>query len=54
VTGGGFKHRGHVDARDNSGSNMPLCNLYVTLMQRFGIERDSFNTSTGAFELTSA
>ncbi|MGI9466966.1 MAG: DUF1552 domain-containing protein [Rubripirellula sp.] len=54
VTGGGFKHRGHVDARDNSGSNMPLCNLYVTLMQRFGIERNSFNTSTGAFELTSA
>jgi len=51
VAGGGFKHRGHVDARDNSGKNMPLCNLYVTLMQRFGIERDRFNTSTGAFEL---
>ncbi len=51
VAGGGFKHRGHVDSRDNSGKNMPLCNLYVTLMQRFGIERDKFNTSTGAFEL---
>lgn len=51
VAGGGFKHRGHVDARSNSGKNMPLCNLYVTLMQRFGIERDSFNTSTGAFDL---
>ncbi|QDU37559.1 hypothetical protein Mal4_18730 [Maioricimonas rarisocia] len=51
VAGGGFQHRGHVDARDNSGQNMPLCNLYVTLMQRFGIDRDSFNTSTGAFEL---
>ena len=51
VAGGGFEHRGHVDARDNSGNNMPLCNLYVTLMQRFGIERDSFNTSTGVFEL---
>jgi len=54
VAGGGFKHRGHVDARDNSGNNMPLCNLYVTLMQRFGVERDSFNTSTGAFELNYA
>ncbi len=51
VAGGGFKHRGHVDARDNSGKNMPLCNLYVRLMQRFGIDRDRFNTSTGAFEL---
>jgi hypothetical protein len=51
VAGGGFDHRGHVDARDSSGNNMPLCNLYVTLMQRFGIERDSFNTSTGDFNL---
>ena len=51
VAGGGFKHLGHVDTRDSSGNNMPLCNLYVTLLQRFGIERDRFNTSTGAFGL---
>lgn len=51
VAGGGFKHRGHVDARDASGNNMPLCNLFVTLMQRFGVERDRFNRSTGTFEL---
>lgn len=50
VAGGGFNHLGHVDAQDASGQSMPLCNLYVTLMQRFGIERDKFNTSTGAFE----
>ena len=50
VAGGGFKHRGHVDARDSSGRNMPLCNLFVTLMQRFGVERDRFNTSTGVFD----
>ena len=42
---------GHVDASDSRGVNMPLCNLYVTLLQRFGIERDRFNTSTGTFEL---
>lgn len=54
VAGGGFKHRGHVDARDTSGKNMPLCNLYVTLMQQFGIERDKFNTSTGSFEFGKA
>ncbi|GAB5559337.1 MAG: DUF1552 domain-containing protein [Synoicihabitans sp.] len=51
VAGGGFKHRGHVDARNASGKNMPLCNLYATLQQRFGIERDAFNTSDGTFEL---
>ncbi|RMF40018.1 MAG: DUF1552 domain-containing protein [Planctomycetota bacterium] len=50
VAGGGFKHRGHVDARDASGNNMPLCNLFVTILQRFGIERDKFNTSTGTFD----
>ncbi len=54
VAGGGFKHLGHVDARDSGSDNMPLCNLFVTLLQRFGIQRDSFNTSTGAFELDRA
>lgn len=53
VAGGGFKHLGHVDTSTN-GVNMPLCNLYVTLLQRFGIERDEFNTSTGAFDLSYA
>ena len=51
IAGGGFKHRGHVNAQNKSGQNMPLCNLYVTLMQRFGIQRDRFNTSTGTFDL---
>lgn len=51
VAGGGFRHRGHVDARAGNGGNMPLCNLYVTLLQRFGVERERFSTSTGAFEL---
>lgn len=54
VAGGGFRHRGHVDTRGGSGLNMPLCNLYVTLLQRFGVERDRFNTSTGSFELRNA
>ena len=54
VAGGGFQHQGHVDTRDSGGNNMPLCNLYVSLLQRFGIERDSFNTSTGSFELSHA
>ena len=54
VAGGGFDHQGHVDTRDSGGDNMPLCNLFVTLLRRFGIQRDSFNTSTGAFEFAQA
>ena len=54
VAGGGFKHRGHVDTCNSAGKNMPLCNLYVTLQQRFGIEQDKFNTSTGSFDLSHA
>lgn len=54
VAGGGFKHLGHVDTANESGNNMPLCNLFVTLLQRFGIERDRFNTSTGTFPLDHA
>ena len=53
VAGGPLKHRGHVDTRSASGNNMPLCNLYLTLLQRFGIERDQFNLSTGTFDLHS-
>ena len=50
VAGGGFRHLGHVDA-STAGRSMPLCNLFVTLLRRFGVRRDRFNTSTGAFDL---
>ena len=53
VAGGGFKHLGHVDTSRN-GASMPLCNLYVTLLNCFGIDRDKFNTSTGGFDLNHA
>jgi len=45
LAGGGFKHGQHlVHRRDN---NTPLCNLFVNMMQRMGIEGDSFASSTG-------
>ncbi len=50
VAGGGLKHCGHVDTRDRSGDNMPLCNLYLALLHHFGFEYDQFNQSTGAFD----
>ena len=45
LAGGGFQHGQHLAFdRDN---NYPLPNLYVSMLQRLGIETDSFVTSTG-------
>jgi hypothetical protein len=43
--GGGFKHGQHL-AFDRQ-RNYPLPNLFVSMLQRLGIEADSFATSTG-------
>jgi hypothetical protein len=43
--GGGFKHAGHL-AFDRD-RNYPLPNLFVNVLQRFGIEADHFASSTG-------
>jgi hypothetical protein len=45
VAGGGFRHGQHL-AFDPQ-SPPPLCNLYVSMLQRLGIETDKFNTSNG-------
>ena len=50
VAGGGFKHCGHIDTRDSSGDNMPLCNLFVALLRRFGLDYQQFNQSSGVFK----
>jgi hypothetical protein len=47
VAGGGFKH-GEYRAYPTTGLNkQPLCNLYVTMLQKFGVEIDKFGISTG-------
>ena len=46
LAGGGFKHQGHV-AFDTNG-NKPLCNLYVRMLQKFGVDTEKFGSSTGA------
>jgi hypothetical protein len=45
VAGGGFKHGRHLafDPKDAP----PLCNLFVTLLQRLEVETDRFGSSTG-------
>lgn len=46
LAGGGFKHGQHIAFSRNH--NTPLCNLFVTMLQRMGVETDSFGSSTGA------
>ena len=46
VAGGGFKHGSHL-ALGSSKSEAPLLgDLYITLMQRLGIEVDSFSNAS--------
>jgi hypothetical protein len=45
LAGGGFKHGQHL-AFDRK-KNYPLSNLYVTLLQRVGLETDRFSSGTG-------
>jgi hypothetical protein len=45
LAGGGFKHGQHL--RFDLKNNAPLCNLYLSMLQRLGIECDQFASSTG-------
>ena len=44
LAGGGFKHGQHLASDPTT---QPLSNLYVSLLQRLGLETDEFGTSTG-------
>jgi hypothetical protein len=48
LAGGGFKHGQHL-AFDPS-KPPPLCNLYVSMLQRLGINADKFGSSTGTLK----
>ncbi len=48
LAGGGFKHGQHL-AFDPK-KNPPLCNLYVSMLQRLGIEAENFGSSTGTLK----
>lgn len=45
LAGGGYKHQGHVSF--GSGTDKPLCNLYVRMLQQMGVETDRFGSSDG-------
>ncbi len=47
LAGGGYRH-GEFKMVPSAGPNkVPLCNLFVDIAQRMGVEADSFGTSTG-------
>lgn len=45
LAGGGFKHGQHLAF--NTQNNTPLANLFVSMLQRLGLETDKFASSTG-------
>jgi Protein of unknown function (DUF1552) len=46
LAGGGYKHGAHKIYPDKGLGRQPLCNLYLSMLQRFGVEVDAFGTST--------
>jgi hypothetical protein len=45
LAGGGYRHPGHLAFDEKK--NEPLANLYLTMLQRLGVETDRFASSTG-------
>lgn len=47
LAGGGFKHGEHKSYPEERHKRTPLCNLYLSMLQRFGVETDFFGASKG-------
>ncbi len=47
LAGGGFRHGEHKQYPQESRQRVPLCNLFLSMLQQFGVETDHFSTSTG-------
>ncbi len=47
LAGGGYSHGEYKNLTTDDGQRQRLCNLYVKLLQDFGLERDSFGSSDG-------
>ena len=47
LAGGGFRHGEHKQYSQEARRRVPLCNLYVSMLQRFGLETDRFSQGTG-------
>ena len=47
LAGGGFRHGEHKHYARRGRSSVSLCNLFLSMLQNFGLEIDRFNTSGG-------
>jgi hypothetical protein len=47
LAGGGFRHGEHKDYPKSGNRQTPACNLFVSMLQKFGLEIDRFGTSNG-------
>ena len=47
LAGGGFKHKGHIDAQQTNQKALPLNNLYTSILQNFGLDIEKYNTASG-------
>jgi len=49
LAGGGLQHQGHVICPADKHKRVPLSNLWLSSLQWFGVERDTFGKSSGTF-----
>jgi hypothetical protein len=49
LAGGGYRHGEFKHVESKGLRKVPLCNLYVDIARRLGVETDSFGSSTGSF-----
>ena len=49
LAGGGYKHGEFREVPASGPNKVPLCNLFVDIAQKMGVETDTFGNSTGAF-----
>lgn len=49
LAGGGYKHGEFREVPREGPNKIPLCNLFVDIAQKMGVETDSFGSSTGRF-----
>jgi hypothetical protein len=49
LAGGGYQHGEYKQMPVEGANKVPLCNLFLDIAQRMGMETDAFGTSTGTF-----
>lgn len=49
LAGGGLRHQGHLLCPEEPHKRVPLSNLWLSALQWFGVERESFGKSNGSF-----